>query len=128
MAEIGGISLYEANKQITINDTPLTDNEIKNEIRKIIKPLILRNQDRYFMLLCREQYDYTLFNFYNKDNTTIKTTIYDIWECLTNRGQVMSILESDLQQESAEIWLKIDDEVFLYMFFPYDSAVLEEGV
>lgn len=45
-------------------------------------------------------------------------------ECLKNRGSIRGI---DLTQakDAMEIWLVIDDDAYVYYFFPYDAAVIE---
>ena len=85
---------------------------------------------KYFMLLCTERKDYTVFNL-NKDNNwnianpmTIWNATNDVVECMTNRGQLLSI--EDQQDGAWELWIKTEDgECYAYYLFPYGEAVLE---
>lgn len=77
------------------------------------------------MLLCRELYDFTIFNLNDNDLSDNKTTfITDLYECLTNRGEVLSI-EKDTTGEAFEIWIKTEEDLYAYYFFPYDLGVIE---
>jgi hypothetical protein len=64
---------------------------------------------------------------YNKNDMSLNTTAADIDECLTNRGEIISI-EPTENNDAFEIWLKIDDEYYVYYLFPYDLGVIEEGI
>ena len=79
------------------------------------------------MLLCRERYDFTIFNF-NKGKTEFSLThaIKDLEECLTNRGKIVSIEIVKENEIAYEIWLIVDDQAFVYYLFPYDIGVLEQ--
>ncbi len=126
MSEMELGNLYNVNKTINLQQKILTNTELKAALRKV-KHFFVDNSDKYFMLLCRERYDYTLFHFLNKGDITLQQSIKDIKECLLNRGQVISI-EPATEMNGYEIWLKVDDEAFAYYLFPYDLGVLEEGV
>ena len=48
----------------------------------------------------------------------------DLMECLTNRGNVVSI-EPTEDKQAYEIWIdKGDEEPCCYYFFPYDAAIV----
>lgn len=126
MSEVSLGNLYDMNKTINVKQKTLTNIELKTALKKI-KQFFVDNSDKYFMLLCRERYDYTLFNFLNKKEITLQQSIKDVKECLLNRGQIISI-EPATEMNGYEIWIKIDDEAFAYYLFPYDLGVLEEGV
>ena len=126
MSEMTLGNLYDVNKTMNIQQKILTNTELKAALRKV-KQFFIDNLDKYFMLLCRERYDYTLFNFLNKNDITLQQSIKDLKECLLNRGQIISI-DPSTEMDGYEIWLKIDDEAFAYYLFPYDLGVLEEGV
>ena len=56
--------LYSVNKQLMKNEPLMTKQEIEDAIGEVsgwIKEVV-RTNDRYFMLLCHERRDYTLFN------------------------------------------------------------------
>ena len=78
------------------------------------------------MLLCHELRDYTLFNFdatSEKRNVKASEAANDVLECMTNRGQLISV---EFQTDGAwEIWMRNNEDCFAYYLFPYDNAVIE---
>jgi len=127
MGEISLGNLYDMNKIAMKNEKALKPFEIKDKIREIVQ-YFDKYSFKYYMLLCREQYDFTLFNdTINKNWLTDSTFKQDLYECLTNRGEVLSIDPAD--GNAFEIWLRIlngeDDNIFVYYLFPYDNGVIE---
>ncbi len=126
MANVTMGTLYDINKAAIIGMPDLTSSELK-KILKQIKQFFLEKTDKYFMLLNRETYNFTLFNLGNKNNIAIKETIDDLKECLDNRGRVVSI-EPD-SAGNYEIWIvNNENEALVYYLFPYDLGVIEHGV
>lgn len=123
--DVGMGTLYDVNKQLNLNEKILTRTEVKKALKEV-KEFFKENKDKYFMLLCKDRGDYTLFNFNNKNDISLQNAIKDVQECLENRGSIISI-ESD-NGYNLEIWLRIDDDTFLYYIFPYDIGVIEEGI
>lgn len=125
MADISMGTLYDMNKAAIVSMPSLTGSEFKKNLKKI-KQFFLEKTDKYFMLLNRETYNFTLFNLGNKNEIAMKQTIDDLKECLNNRGRVVSI-ESD-SMDSYEIWIVDEDnEALVYYLFPYDLGVIEHG-
>lgn len=125
MSEIMMGTLYDMNKAAIINMPSLTNSEFKKNLKKI-KQFFLDKTDKYFMLLNRESYNFTLFNLGNKNEIAMKQTMDDFKECLDNRGRIVSI-EPD-SAGNYEIWI-VDDfnEALVYYLFPYDLGVIEHG-
>lgn len=75
----------------------------------------------YWMLLCRERYDFTVFHFSN----SIDDLADAINECLRNRGDVIDFVTRN--DGSYEIWIrdKNTKENFAYYLFDYNGAVIE---
>lgn len=121
--EISAGNLYEMNKAIMQSNKikDLTKEEL-NKKKRNIKNFMEEKQGIYYMLLCHEQRDYTIFNLKEKKIDEAVDILID--ECLPNRGIVRSI-EPTKDGVAIEIWLKIDDEAFCYFFFKYDEAVIE---
>lgn len=126
--EIALGNLYELNKQIMMQTPALETNEINTAISHLEDWFKDKPTERYYMLLCHERRDYTLFNL---DKTAqwktiplenIKDAAVDVMECLMNRGEVMSV---ELESTGAfEFWVR-DNECYAYYLFPYSAAVLE---
>lgn len=121
-------TLYDMNKQI-ISQLPLATTERKDEIYHELQEWISSKPYKYYMLLCHERRDYTVFNL-DKTNTyktypqeNIKNLALDYLDCLINRG---SLICAEKNKDGVwEAWIKINGECYAYFFFPYDDAVLE---
>lgn len=124
MAEIQMGTLYDVNKEAMKKEKRLSSKEVADAIKEKVVKFFSENK-RYFMLLCNERKDYTVFK---KANLSIsqgeENFARDLKECLINRGKVISIDQTE-DGVAFEIWLYIDDEAFCYYFFPYDEAVIE---
>lgn len=129
--EVG--TLYDLNKQI-INQLPeMPQEQIQEQLIKI-KNWFSESKNKYFMLLCREKADYTLFNFKHKNITDIfeefinqmsNQAVKDLELCIKNRGILMSINRAPV--DAWEIWIKdfFNKEIHMYMLFECDPMVIE---
>jgi alkyl hydroperoxide reductase subunit AhpC len=123
--EIQGNSLYEVNKQLSSQEKILSQNQLKKKIDEI--RLWFRDSiNKYAMLLCHEQRDYTVFCVTESPAEAANALL----ECLENRGQVVSI-DKDQTNNAWEIWLRCSEitnenqEDYCYYLFCYDTAVIE---
>lgn len=118
-----GMNLYDANKQLLANEKPLDPIIKSKKIHNIADTINKKTgKESFYMLLCRERNDYTLFNFRNPQDYS--DFINDFNECLYNRGEVLAI---DKQESGAwEIWLRDieTEEIVVYYFFDYNLGVL----
>ena len=123
-------SLYDMNKTI-IKDLPALEEGQLNSKKEIIKNFITDTNNFYYMLLCNERKDYTLFDFHlqggnvKNNGTQIRCANCLIDECLKNRGKICAI-DLTKNKDAIEIWLVIDGEAFMYYFFPYDAGVIAD--
>lgn len=109
-------TLYDINKNGYKKMSPITDeklNSIKFELTNFIKA------GKYFMLLNKEQSDYTIFNFINNADYIANEVI----ECLKDRGKIIDIDKQD--NNSYECWIRRSGLMYMYLLFPYDAAVIE---
>lgn len=124
MAEFDlGMNLYEFNKKGMDQLDPIDPISLFTQILDIAKDIFTTYNAQYWMLLCNERKDYTVFNLINPD---INTFASDIKETLDNRGQVLSI---DKQEDgNFEIWIRDFNtkENFVYYLFNYTYGVIEE--
>ena len=120
-------NIYELNKDLVNKyEKVLTREEIENKKQDVILKFLKNKENSfYFMLLCHEQRDYTLFNFidYRGEDTDI-ICANELTECLLNRGKIKGI-DITKDKNAIEIWARIDGEAFVYYFFPYDNGVIE---
>ena len=123
--EIG--TLYDINKNlIEKNVKDLTIEEINNK-KELFEEYIEKTQNEYYMLLCNDRKDYTIFRRTGiGSEDSIGCCLIDILlnECLPNRGNTKSI-ELTENKDAIEIWISIDGESYCYYFFPYDTAIIE---
>ena len=122
------ISLYDFNKtnmaQIKPYD-PITLNRMCGKAASEIWDsnfLAEEPKDKiYWMLLCRERNDYTIFCIEHDVNELASA----ITECLTNRGHVLDITRQN--DGNYEIWIRDFDtnENVVYYLFDYNNAIVE---
>lgn len=125
-------TLYDLNKNLVQqHEVELTEG-VLNSKKEIIMNYLRKMDNTYYMLLCNERKDYTVFRIgsYNEDiylnHDHQYKELIDILvdECLQNRGEIRGI-DITKDKGAIEIWLLIDEEAFAYYFFPYDSAIIE---
>ena len=122
-------TLYDMNKQLMEKEPELAKEDLQI-MKENLRAWFTHNfKEKYFMLLCHELRDYTLFNL-DKTNTwaianptTIMQTANDVLECMTNRGDIIRINQED--DNAWELWIRNSEGCFAYYLFPYGSAVLE---
>lgn len=123
-------TLYDINKNM-IKQTEIKLNEsVLNSKKEIIKNFIYKTNNNYYMLLCNERKDYTVFDFKrDRDNYDWDEPIHMscakclVDECLIPRGEIRGI-DLTKDRNAIEIWMVIEDEAYVYYFFPYDNAVI----
>ena len=118
-----GMTLYDMNKSIMLNEKKLTNQKMNQKMKELTEYFA---NGTYFMMLCHEMRDYTIFQLTSKNNA--KVAAEELRECLNNRGEVLSI---EKEGPAYEIWLRcfVDREaaegnVYAYYLFPYDEAVI----
>ena len=128
MAEINGGNFYDINKQLILqNEKPLTKDQIE-EAKELISNYFKSHKEQYFMLLCHEQRDYTIFNFTHPDPkfpSDLRDAKEEVILCLNNRGTIVSIEPADKNNSAIEIWIEEGGEAYCYYLFPYDEGVIE---
>jgi hypothetical protein len=118
---------YELNKNFVKQLKPMNDMEIASMYEKVADWMKepQRYTNLYYTLMCRERYDFTVFNLTtSEDNNTEKKAVKEIFDIAFERGKIIEI-SKDETGSAYEFWLLIGDEVFLYLLFPFDSAVIE---
>lgn len=116
-------NLYDINKQLMVTMPEMTDAEI-DLITPQLEEWFNWTLDGYAMLLCRERYDFTVFHLYEKQNPyPQKVAVSELFELLKERGKILSIEKAD--EISWEIWIKIDEEAFVFYLFGCDRWIIE---
>ena len=114
------LTLYEMNQQIMAQQPALSKEDI-NAARETFNDFMTKERmshgDTYFMFLCREKYDYTVFHFKNYNLDKCWKNLIDIAQ---NRGRIKGIDISE-NGDMLEIWI----EDHAYYLFAYDWGVIE---
>ena len=121
MADINLGNLYDFNKEAMKNENPLDPIQFNLKTNEIAIELQER-ESQYWMLLCHERRDYTIFNIIAcQDHKDIEC---ELKPTLLNRGTIISIEKQP--DENWEIWIRdSENENFVYYLFPYDNGVIE---
>lgn len=115
------VQLYDIAKQIVQLENPMDPIQFTRKINEVTKNMI---QKKYWMLLCRERTDFTVFSI-DTESSTIKKISKELIPTLRNRGQVLLI---DEQPDGAfEIWIRDPEteENFAYYLFNYENGIIE---
>ena len=118
-------NLYDFNKSAMNQFKPMDMISYNRAVLQIAQEMreAADEYDRhYWMLLCHERRDYTLFNII--EATIANIIVNELSPTLSNRGSVIDI---EKQEDGAyEIWIRDNDnENFAYYLFPYDNGVIE---
>ena len=118
------LNLYDLNKSVISQLTPMTSNEISMKIG-MITDYYNNTQNHFHMLLCRDYNYYTIF----ADDTMLSFPDFASAVCtiITELGDIYSIEETG--DGALEIWIKPTGEESPYAFylFPYDAGVVYYG-
>ena len=119
-----GLNLYDLNKSVIGQLTPLTPGEITMKM-SLFKDYYDKANNLYHMLLCRDFNYYTVFNYNSMPNTPDFSSM--ICTVITELGEVYSI--ELLEDGAMEIWIRPTGEESPYAFylFPYDAGVVYYG-
>ena len=121
-------NLYDINKNLVKKNEIKLSEGILNSKKEIIKNFIMNKSNHfYFMLLCNERKDYTVFDFDGQKSPekSLNCAKCLVDECLINRGEIRGI-DLTKDKDAIEIWMVIDDEAYVYYFFPYDNGIISD--
>ena len=126
ISEVALGNLYDMNKQLMAQEAEIAADVLEQKKQHLIAWITENFAQSYFMLLCNERKDYTVFRMKDASATigAITGMANDVIECMTNRGTLLAL---DLQEAGGwELWMRDENnEVFAYYLFPYGAAVLE---
>ena len=119
VANIG--TLYDVNKQI-ISQLPAPTDEDIYFAKDLINTFVEANDNEYYMLLCREQNYYTLFNLSSSFEESMSDILFN--ECIPNFGNLKCVNETD-DKSAIEFWIEKNGEIYVMYLFPYDQGVIK---
>ena len=126
-SEVALGNLYDMNKQMMAQEPELSEETLLEKGGLLADWIRTHSAQQYFMMLCHERRDYTVFNIRPRmvgvSINQINSMVGDVIECLQNRGTLIGM---DLQDDGAwEFWIRDEDECSAFYLFPYGAAVLE---
>lgn len=125
MAKVGLGSLYDYNKNRIKLLPALSKSKIEKGKNKI-KVFMCKKADKYYMLLCRDMHDYTVFKTNNTPEGHLHNISVALDEIIPSRGATIKEIEYDSTSDAYEIWVTIGEESYMYLFFPCDNYVIDE--
>lgn len=124
MADMELGTLYETNQELYKHLTPPSEKELDTQLASIGAWFSSKYRDTYFMLLCREKNDYTVFRLKGSEYFE---AIQELKEVLQSRGTILEVVYSH-DFHFYECWVRDDEgNVSMYAFFPCDDFVIEVG-
>lgn len=109
-------TFYDLNKQIISQLTPVEEAEAKETLSRYFSV----QDNKYFMLLCRDINYYTVFVL--KDGAECKV-VDEVWACAKFVGVVKSV---EIEDNVVEIWFTDnEDQTYVMYLFSYDDGVIE---
>lgn len=116
------MNTYELNKIAYAKLPILTESSPERGAALGILDKYLHNNDgHYFMLLNNDAHYYTIFNMCDNFEESYISALDD---CIRAIGDLISIEYNELTN-ACECWFKIGDEAAMYIFFVYDTGVIE---
>ena len=117
-------SLYEMNKQLFKQIKPPSERIINLELANIGAWFSANINTKYYMLLCKERSDYTMFRL---ENFNYSKAVQELKEVLEERGDIMGF--DFVHGENAyQCWVRERDDdhnVYMFMLFDADWMVVE---
>ena len=116
------MTTYELNRLAYAQLPILADSSSERGIAlRVLDEYIHNNEGHYFMLLNNDAHYYTIFSMYDNFEESYISAIDD---CVHAIGDLISIEYNELTN-ACECWFKIGDEAVMYIFFVYDTGVIE---
>lgn len=127
MADFSMGTLYDMNQNNMQKEPSIKPNSLRKLLKEKLIPRVQNTDDSYYMMLCKELSDYTIFKFNNKDQETLSTFVKDLHECILNRGRPLAVDLLKEDNDAVEIWIKVEGIPHMYYFFPCEPFIIEEG-
>ena len=113
------MTMYDMSKQLAANEPPMDAILFNKKILEVAEEISYKS---YWMLLCRERNDFTVFI---TDGAVRNEIAPELSETLMNRGKIIFIdKQSD---DNYEIWIRDPEtnENFAYYLFDYSFGIVD---
>lgn len=123
MSEIELGTNYQIHKTLMAKSPGYSEEQLADKMTTVGQWFSFRKEKQYFTLMCREKYDFTVFNFINHNYTK---AVQELQEVLESRGKILAI-DYVHDGDYYECWIKDDvsEEAFVYLLFDYSQGVIE---
>ena len=120
--KVGLGTVYDLNRAAMADWKPLSPAKEKKAVDNLWN-YFNTHHNKYFMMLCNELKDYTVFHYTTENKKGFSDTII---ECLKNRGNLISIDKAS-DGIAMELYIRYydDETIHCYFLFPYDEAIVE---
>ena len=109
---------YQLVNFATTPNFDFNDEKAIQELKHNLTEYFNKTNNQYYLLYCRDSHYFTLFN---KIHSTIDCS--NIIDCIRNAGDLIFIDFDNI--EAPEIWIRINDEVYVMYLIPYDNGLVE---
>lgn len=114
-----GLTTYEINKRMYEHMNPMEPKKLLTQYSSIGAWFSTHLYDDYYCLMCREEYDFTIFHFNNKNYSKGMT---EVREVLESRGTVIDI-QYDHDNDGYNCWVK-DKNGTAKMFYLFNCQFM----
>lgn len=129
------MTLYEFNQMGMMNFPKLTEEQLENCKSEFFDWYQNNKQNKYFMLLNKENSYYTIFQIQTSEMLMdVKAMMFkEMVECVKTFGDITDIdYSTSTNKECIEVWIKPtateEDEnpqPIMFLMFPYDEGVIK---
>lgn len=114
------MSLYDLNKQ-SVKTMSSYDEDRLNDLSDIIRSFYYNSNNSFYMLLNHELHYFTLFkgDFPGQEFSNLGDAVVTVIQEAN-----LEIVAHELYDNKIEIWGRLDDDVFVFILFPYDAGVV----
>jgi len=113
-------NLYDLNKTLYSKMPKMKTEDFQKDVLNIGMWFSSRTERRYFMLLCRELNDYTVFEFKAPKFDVAKEELRSL---ILSRGIPVGI-DYEHSSDTYDVWVKRGKEVYMYKLFPCDDFII----
>ena len=119
------MNLYDYAKLFVNGMKEISEEDLKIG-KTLIKNYLKERKQECYMLLCREIYDFTIFQNVNPENDWNYEEFFSaILDCFANRNMIIKQIDRADDTSAIEIWVQMEEEQLCFYLFPYDLGVIK---
>lgn len=120
------MSLYDLNKIAMENLKPMTNSDINTILSTAECKCFPKDHWTYLMLMCKELSYFTIIkNEHRGEYDTLADAVSDLFTSYPGYKETKSIDIND--DDTVDIWVLIDDEIYMFKLFNCDTFVVTVG-